>query len=217
MLLLTIAKYETPSGRLIQRDYSDGNLYNYYTNGGTLEEGDKPKKPKGVEKRTASGRLVYGGGGIAPDVEVKTPTIPRAKGRLQRKMMDPIFSFVLNLAYGKNKVFENYTVNSPIQFKHDINKEDFPVTDALFATFKKFATSKYKFSSRQIENEKVFIKRMLRTEFVTAAYGSQTSYQVYNEYDPQLKRSIELLPEAEQLAIQGARAFAKKREEEGSK
>ena len=36
MLLLTIAKYETPSGRLIQRDYSDGNLYDYYTNGGAL-------------------------------------------------------------------------------------------------------------------------------------------------------------------------------------
>lgn len=217
MLLLTIAKYETPSGRLIQRDYSDGNLYNYYTNGGTLDENDKPKKPKGVEKRTASGRIVYGGGGITPDVEVKTPTIPRAKGRLQRKMMDPIFSFVLDLAYGKNKTFENYIVNSPIQFNYDINNDDFPITDNLFVAFKRFATTKYKFSPRQIEREKVFIKRMLRTELVTAAYGSQTSYQVYNEYDPQLKRAIELLPQAEQLAIQGARAYAKKREEERNK
>ena len=43
MLLLTIAKYETPSGRLIQRDYSDGNLYNYYTNGGTLRDENQPR------------------------------------------------------------------------------------------------------------------------------------------------------------------------------
>src|SRR5213079_1375581 len=49
MLLLTIAKYETPSGRLIQRDYSDGNLYNYYTKGGTLQEEEDaaPATPKG--------------------------------------------------------------------------------------------------------------------------------------------------------------------------
>ncbi len=45
MLLLTIAKYETPSGRLIQRDYSNGNLYDYYTKGGTLSDENQPSKP----------------------------------------------------------------------------------------------------------------------------------------------------------------------------
>ena len=71
MLLLTIAKYETPSGRLIQRDYSDGNLYDYYTKGGTLRDDTKPEKPKGTESKTDSGRTVYGGGGIEPDVFIK--------------------------------------------------------------------------------------------------------------------------------------------------
>ena len=52
MLLLTIAKYETPSGRLIQRDYSDGNLYNYYTNGGTLNEDNRPAAPPKGERKT---------------------------------------------------------------------------------------------------------------------------------------------------------------------
>jgi hypothetical protein len=45
---------------------------------------------------------------------------------------------------------------------------------------------------------------------VTAAYGSQTSFQVFNEYDNQLLRAIELLPQAKQLAIEGAKANAKK-------
>lgn len=217
MLLLTIAKYETPSGRLIQRDYSDGNLYNYYTNGGTLDDNEKPKKAKGIEKRTTSGRLVYSGGGIAPDVEVKAPTIPASRGRIQRKLIDPIFSFVLDLSFGKNKAFENYKVDRPIQYDYDLKNSDFIITDNLYAAFRKFAMTEYKFSAKQIDSEKEFIKRMLRTELVTAAFGSQTSFQVYNEYDPQLKRAMEVLPLSEQLAIQGAKAFAKKREELSNK
>jgi hypothetical protein len=51
---------------------------------------------------------------------------------------------------------------------------------------------------------------MLRTELVTAAYGSTTSYQVFYDYDTQLKKAIELLPEAKQLAIEGAKANAQK-------
>lgn len=211
MLLLTIAKYETPSGRLIQRDYSDGNLYSYYTNGGTLDDTEKPKVPKGDEKRTASGRVVYGGGGIAPDVEVKTPTITSARGRAQRKLIDPILSFVFDLSYGKINSFDNYVVNRPIKFDYDLKPTDFPINDNLYATFKKYAASKYKVNAKQIDAEKEFVKRMLRTELVTAAYGSQTSFQVYNEFDPQLKSAIELLPQAEQLAMQGAKAFAARR------
>lgn len=212
MLLLTIAKYETPSGRLIQKDYSDGNLYDYYTNGGTLDEKEKPVKPKGAEKRTTSGRIVYGGGGITPDVEVPTPTIPRARGDVQRTLIDPIFGFVLDLAYGNNKTFPAYAVNRPIRFDYDIKRDDFPITDNVYAAFKKYAVSKYNLNPKQIDSEKEFVNRMLRQEFVTAAFGSQASFQVFNEYDPQLKRAIELFPQAQQLAVQGAEAFDKKRD-----
>ncbi len=211
MLLLTIAKYETPSGRLIQKDYSDGNLYDYYTNGGTLKDEDKPKKPKGQERRTDSGRIVYGGGGIAPDVEVKAKTIPSSKARFQRKLIDPIFAFVLDLAYGKSDALKEFTIDKPIVFGYDLKPNDFKVTPSAFQEFKRFATTNYKFTPAQIEREKEFIKRMLRTELVIAAYGSQTSYQVYNEYDNQLLRAIKLLPQAKQLALRGARANAEKR------
>jgi carboxyl-terminal processing protease len=216
MLLLTIAKYETPAGRLIQRDYSDGNLYDYYTNGGSLEDGDKPKAPKGEEKRTTSGRIVYGGGGIAPDIEVETPTIPRARANVQRKLIDPIFSFVLDAAYGKTKIGNNFLIDRPIRFDYDLNNADFSITDSVYAAFKKYATSKFKVTAGQIDGEKEFVQRMLRTEFTTAAYGTQTSLQVFNEYDPQLKRAIDALPQAEQLAIQGAKAFAEKQRERGA-
>ncbi len=210
MLLLTIAKYETPSGRLIQKDYSDGNLYSYYTNGGTLQDEKQPQKPKGAESKTDSGRSVYSGGGINPDEVVKPQTITAERARFQQKLNNPIFAFTLDLAFGKIKGFESYKVDRPILFEYDLKASDFPVTENLFQTFKKFAMDKYKFSSAQIDKEREFIERTLRLEIVTAAYGSTTSLQVFNEYDNQLKRAIEFLPQARQLAVEGAKANAKK-------
>ena len=67
-LALTTAKYYTPSGRLIQRDYNGVSLYDYYYNRDNKENG-----PNQDVKLTDSGRTVYGGGGITPDVSVPTP------------------------------------------------------------------------------------------------------------------------------------------------
>jgi carboxyl-terminal processing protease len=210
MLLLTIAKYETPSGRAIQRDYSDGNLYNYLSKGGSFGEEADDQKPKGAASKTDSGRTVYSGGGINPDVVVKPQTITNEKFRSQQKLNDPIFAFALDLAYGKTTGFDSYKTDSPIKFEYDIKATDFPMTENLFQAFKTFAVAKYKFTPAQIDREREFIERALRTELVMAAYGSTTSLQVFNEANNQLKKAIELLPQAKQLAMEGAKANAKK-------
>lgn len=211
MLLLTIAKYETPSGRLIQRDYSDGNLYNYYTNGGAFKSDDEtPATPRGAESKTDSGRTVYSGGGINPDVPVKAQTITTDRVRYQNKLANPIFAFVMDLAYGKNAAFPTYKVDRPISFEYDIKPEDFVVTDGLYDAFRKFAVEKYGYTPGQIDKEKEYVGRALRTELVTAAYGATTSFQVFNEYDNVLLRAIELLPQAKALALEGAKANAMK-------
>src|SRR3989441_7630003 len=64
-LALTTAKYYTPSGRLIQRDYSSVSLYDYYFNRESEDNNNNHEV-----KLTDSGRTVYGGGGIAPDVKI---------------------------------------------------------------------------------------------------------------------------------------------------
>lgn len=207
MLLLTIAKYETPSGRLIQRDYSDGSLYSYYTKGGvgSDSEGNGPTS-NGPESRTDSGRIVYSGGGINPDVEVKADTIPIEQARFQQKLNNPIFAFALDLAYGRVKGLETYKVDKPITFDQDISNDDFAVTDRVYDTFKSFAVEQYKFTAAQIDKERSFVERALRSELVTAAFGTTTSFQVFNEYDNQLMKAIQLLPQAKQLAMDGAKA-----------
>jgi len=208
MLLLTIAKYETPSGRLIQRDYSNGNLYDYYTNGGIGSDDSTPETVRGPESKTDSGRAVYSGGGINPDVIVKPQTIPTEKARTQQKLASPIFAFALDVAYGKNPTFESYKVDKPISFEYDIKSKDFAITDQIFNAFKQYAVEKYKVSPAIVDREREFVERQLRSELVTAAYGSQTSFQVFNEYDNQLLKAIDLLPQAKQLAIEGAKANA---------
>ena len=161
------------------------------------------KSAKGDEKLTDSGRVVYGGGGIGPDVVVKTPTISRTRERLQRKLVSPIFAFTMDLAYGKMPGFDTYQVDRPITYDYDLKGSDFPITPKVYLAFRKYAASKYGIKASQVDSEKEFVERILRTELVTAAYGSRTSPQVYNEYDPQLKKAMELLPEAKQLALRG--------------
>ncbi len=205
MLLLTIAKYETPSGRVIQRDYSDGNLYNYYT-GSTGPGGENTNaQPLGPATKTDGGRTVYAGGGIKPDVEVKADTIPIEQARYLQKLNNPIFAFALDVAYGKIPGQEALRVDRPIKFAYDINPKDFPISDSLFASFKNFAVKNYKYTPAQLDKERKFIERSLRAELVTAAYGMTTSFQVFNEQDTQLQKAVELLPQARQLAMDSAR------------
>jgi carboxyl-terminal processing protease len=205
MLLLTIAKYETPSGRLIQRDYSNGELYNYYTEGGSFRD-ENQEKPRGTESKTDTGRTVYSGGGINPDIALKPQTITAERGRVQSKIVVPVFAFSLDLVVGKIKGLETYRVDKPITFDYDLKATDYPITEAVFAAFKQFAADKYKIPAAQIDREREFVERMLRTELVTAAYGTQTSTQVFNEYDQQLLKAIDLLPQAKQLATQAEKA-----------
>src|SRR2546421_9052210 len=84
-LALTTAKYYTPSGRLIQRDYSNVSLYDYYFN---REENARNMQDV---KMTDSGRTVYGGGGITPDEKYTAPKPDRMQSEFLRK--DAFFNF----------------------------------------------------------------------------------------------------------------------------
>ena len=206
MVLLTIAKYETPSGRLIQRDYSNGDLYSYYNLGGTLRD-DKPQIPTGTESKTDTGRPVYSGGGITPDEPIKAALLTNEQVAIRTKLLDPVFAFSLDLVYGKVPGFENYKVDHPIDFQSDVKATDFPVNEALYQAFKKYAVERYKVPTAQVDKEREYAGRAIRTELSTAAYGMYTSFQIGNEYDNQLKRALESLPRARELEQKAADAW----------
>ncbi|PWT87265.1 MAG: hypothetical protein C5B55_15070 [Blastocatellia bacterium] len=207
-LLLTIAKYFTPSGRLIQRDYSNGGFYNYYFPGGVAADKNSQVNPQnGPESRTDTGRAVYGGGGISPDEVVKPGVITAA----ERHLRDVLFAFSLELTTGRVEGFENYKVQRSIEFDHDLESDDFPITDALFKEVKKFAASKpiFKVTPEQLDRSRVFAERQLRYNVLSAAYGYRTATQVFNDGDPQIARAVDAMPRARELALAASRARAR--------
>jgi carboxyl-terminal processing protease len=208
-LLLTIAKYFTPSGRLIQRDYSNGGFYNYYFPGGLAADKSKEaaNPQNGPESHTDTGRAVYGGGGISPDEIVKPGTISAA----ERHLRDVLFAFSLELTTGRVAGFDSYKVQRAIDFDHDLAAEDYPVTDALFKELKKFAASKpiFKVTADQLDKSRTFAERQLRFNVLSAAYGYRTATQVFNDADPQVARAVDAMPRARELALAASRARAR--------
>ena len=207
-LLLTIAKYFTPSGRLIQRDYSNGGFYNYYFPGGlAADKQAQTSSPTGPESHTDTGRAVYGGGGISPDEVVKPGTISVG----ERQLRDVLFAFALELTSGRIKGFEQYTVQRAIEFDHELVNDDFPVTDALFKELKKFAAAKpnYKATPEQLDKSRGFAEMQLRYNVLSAAYGYRIATQVFNDLDPQISRAVDAMPRARELAQAASRARAR--------
>jgi carboxyl-terminal processing protease len=199
-LLLTIAKYFTPSGRLIQRDYSNGGFYNYYFPGGLAADKNSQANPQnGPESHTDTGRAVYGGGGIAPDEIVKPGTITAA----ERHLRDSVFAFALELTSGRVPGFESYKIQRAIEFDHDLATDDYPVTDALFKELKRFVASKpiYKVTPDQLDRSRTFAERQLRYNVLSAAYGYRVATQIFNDADPQIARAVDAMPRARELAV----------------
>jgi carboxyl-terminal processing protease len=201
-LTLTSAKYYTPSGRLIQRDYSNGDYYNYIFRGGIGHE-EQTTKPVGPASRTDIGRPVYGGGGITPDEQVKAGKLKIAEVRLR----DPLFLFTRELVNGRIAGFDKYKIDR-IEYDHDLVATDFPVTDALYNAFKDYLAkdANWKTLIPQLDRSRSFINMQLRTNIITAAYGTVTATRVVTREDPQVEKAIEVVPRARDLAMAATRA-----------
>jgi carboxyl-terminal processing protease len=194
-LAVTTAKYYTPAGRLIQRDYSD--LDDYYfadpdeeiaADGGASSPA--PETAAGPEGRdvfyTASGRKVYGGGGINPDYVVKAPEFPDLLFRLRRE----------------NQLFD-YAV-SFVATHPDLQK-DFAIDEPAIADFKRFLQARgVSYEDEEFEKNRDMIAVRLRAQIVRIKWDQVEESRVIAEADPQLQRALELLPEAARLARRAA-------------
>lgn len=199
-LTLTTAKYYTPSGRLIQRDYTNSGFYDYYTRGGSIRRDTvATAKPAGPESRTDTGRPVYGGGGITPDVPVK----PRILSGAEVRLLDPLFYFSRDLTGGRIGGFDAYTIARAVDFNHSLQPTDFPITDALFKTFRDYLASRpeWKALAPFADRDRSFVDTQLRYNLVTAAYGKYTADEVLNMSDPQVAKAIDVVPRARELAL----------------
>ena len=209
-LTLTTARYYTPYGRSLQRDYSSGSLYDYYVR---HDESDKqqtiqPGQPSPAETnvprstnapafRTAAGRVFYGGGGITPDIEARPLTATPARARI----IEAAFYFTRQLEAGLAPGLESYRVDK-VAYDRDPKATDFPINDRVIEAFKNFVRKdpSRHLTDAQIDSDIEFAKLRLRVEIITAAFGADEGQRVLLESDPQALRAMGVLPEAKRLA-----------------
>lgn len=207
-LTLTTAKYYTPYGRSIQRDYSNGSLYDYYVRHDEETAAQQqpqtpasptptPPPPAGPAVKTAAGRIFYGGGGITPDTEVK----PLAATPLRGRIAEAAFYFTRELTTGQLPGLEAYRVEKT-SYGRDPRPTDFPMTDRVIEAFRAFVQrdSTFGIQPSQIDAELEFVKLRIRDEVMTAAFSSDVGNRILLESDPQTLRAIEVLPDAKRLA-----------------
>jgi len=182
-LTLTTARYLTPSGRSIQRDYSKLDLTDYYNHKSVVSDIDRPY----FEARTITNRRVYGGDGIQPDVPLPGDKLTQTQSRL----LDPIFFFAREVQSAKGAIFQ------PAVFGLSTVKVD----DKLIENFDSFALKDLPtISAKDLDENKDFIRTRLKYEFAMAAAGSNAADQVLIQDDPQIAKAMTLFPQAAELA-----------------
>jgi len=193
-LWLVTGHFYTPSGRLIQREYNNRSFYDYY-----LKRGDKDAVQQTEQKRTDTGRTVYGGGGIQPDVLVKFPT---HEVELQRVWVEPVFQFTRTLVAGQIPGLAEFKVDRPCDHRHRLARTDYPVGDKVLAAFKNFLREhkQLKADDARVDKDADWVKRRIRYEVATAAYGEENARAALADGDVQLQRAITEMPRAKALA-----------------
>jgi carboxyl-terminal processing protease len=191
-LALTTARYYTPSGRLIQRDYSRSFYDYYYTDIGVDDESQSREK-----KFTETGREVFGGGGITPDVKVDSAKPTKFLDLLNSEYA--FFSFAKNFtAADERKVQANETLNSPSR-QHLIDR-NFHVDDKVLELFKQhLAKLKVEFTEEEFQANLQQIKNQIKLEIFSAIWGAEEGYKVGASNDVQIAKALELIPRAEAL------------------
>jgi carboxyl-terminal processing protease len=186
-LALTTYHYYTPSGRLIQRNYSGVSLYEYYTHGGA-----QPADTANREvKLTDAGRTVYGGGGIAPDEKIESPKSNHFQDLLLSK--DVFFHFA-----------PVYLVNRTVD-------KNFQVDAAVLAEFKKYLTTQeIPFTEADLNGVMDWLKISIRSQVIITQIGETQGLRARADWDPMIQKALTFLPEAQALQDNAHKVLAQK-------
>src|ERR1700733_3151129 len=191
-LALTTYHYYTPSGRLIQRNYTGVSLYDYYYNhAGASAPGSSNREVK----FTDSGRTVYGGGGITPDEKIDSPKSNN-------------FQDVLGI-YGKSAFFHfaaHYLANRTVD-------KNFQVDDAVMSEFKQVLTSQdIQWTEKDINDNMDWLKGNIRKDIFPSQFGQLQGPRVMADWDPTIQKALTFLPEAQALEETAHKVLAEKAE-----
>src|SRR5579884_1268368 len=183
-LLLTIARYYTPSGRLIQRDYSHRSFYEYYSR---LQGHNNAKDMK----KTDSGRTVYGGDGITPDEKFTEATV----GPYGSTVAANLGAFFYAVDY-----FGTHPTKLDRSFRPD---------DAMMTSFRTFLEGRgITATDAEFAADKEWLRERLREELFVTAFSKERAEQVALENDPELGRAVRSMVQSRALLARKPQTMA---------
>jgi carboxyl-terminal processing protease len=191
-LALTTARYYTPSGRLIQRDYKSISLYEYHY------ERKVPEHPTEI-RQTDSGRQVTGGGGITPDIVVDAPKLTKFQEEMYRN--DVFFP-------GEQGVgsFTRYYLGTKPAVTHS-----FEVDDQIMKSFRDYlAKHNVRYTEPELAENLDWTKRKIKQEIFMSNYGTAEGFKVLLEADPQVQKAVEAVPQARALYENARKVIAQR-------
>ena len=212
-LALTTARYYTPSGRSIQRDYGSTALEDYYAPSKERRSCDEEGQDV---KLTDAGRKVYGGDGITPDFCV-TPDQPN-------KFMTYLLARQAFIGFSRFYAAPEGTGRAQIagagsrsdlaSAKVKVVKREFVVDEAMLDEFRAYLDQrKLRYTPEDLQSNREEISRTIQEEILRQVYGEAEARKRTLAWDPQLQKALELAPRAAQL-LADPRQFVAEREAE---
>ena len=217
VLQMTVARYYMPSGRLIQTPYKDGNTDDYYEK--KFSDYEKaamnPEKylseiPDSLRYETSHGRIVYGGGGVMPDVIVPPDSLSPLSGRLVKSFLLKFMtaSFIRKdfdaherqyrdlWAEDRDAFFEEYEVSAYLwqQFVKYTEDEGISYTNADSSPEESI------FRRDELSDARPTIEILLKARMAQRLFRSEAWYPVFNQIDPTIQTALKLWTGAEELA-----------------
>jgi carboxyl-terminal processing protease len=211
-LALTTARYYTPSGRSIQRDYSGSPLEEYYA----------PRDRKACDqgrsemKLTDSGRRVFGGDGITPDYCVEPEAPSKFVSRLVARQALTSFARGFEAASGQESgsIAGTGSRTAPAPARVKKITPAFRVDDAVLVDFRAHLDErKIRYSEAELAEHRDELARRIEEEVVLQVFGEGEARRRTAAWDPQVRKALELIPRAEQL-LRDPRAYVAERERE---
>jgi carboxyl-terminal processing protease len=198
-LRLTVARYYTPLGRSIQKSYSQGieayehDLINRFKDG-EMTSADSIKHLDEKKFKTASGKILYGGGGITPDVFVPYDTTQFGKNVMAALMSGTLNRFVYLNFLRHQKDFSQYT--SPKNFE-----TNYVVSDQTLNDLKNYAQKDSIPLNISNKNERSLLERQIKVLTAREIWRTEGFYEVNNTYDSAVAKALQLMkPEGQNVA-----------------
>jgi carboxyl-terminal processing protease len=187
-LALTTARYYTPSGRLIQRDYSNISFYDYY-----FRKDTDTKNPLDA-KSTDSGRTVYGGGGITPDEKFEEPKLDPFQVLLARRKY-AFFNFA-------SHYLGTHAAQLPKGWQPDLE---------IVEEFHQYLLSQgTEFTEADFTAHIDWMKQEIKREIYQSAFGLEDARRLSVETDPEVTKAVEAMPKASALLEKAKRIIAQR-------